>query len=133
MVGAKEYEIPSAMPIVPLFGGTGVNFLLGRLCRLGWSAWIGSPSGQISTTGDQPRAAFVGDVGPRPLNEHQQPVAETDQEKDVDEEPRQPRNEAGDVDAAELGDRCCAADRGEAAFVPVVKLWANVRIPTLSH
>ena len=110
-----------------------MNFLLGRLRRLGWSAWIGSPSGQVSAAGDQPRAAFVGDVGPRPLNEDQQPVAETDQEENVDEQPGQPRDEARDVDAAELGDCRRSADRREAAFVPVVELWARVNIPTLSQ
>ena len=60
---------------------------------------IGGPSWQIGAAGDQACTAFIGDVGPRPLNENQKPVAKTDEKKNVDEQPRQPGDEAGDVDA----------------------------------
>jgi hypothetical protein len=46
---------------------------------------IGGPSGKVGAAGDQAGTALVRDVGPCPLNEDQEAVAEADQEKDVDE------------------------------------------------
>ena len=126
---------PSAKPtaIVALFARAGVDFL-----RSGWNfphrdVRIGGPSRQIRAARDQACAPFVRHVGPRPLNENQQPVAETDEKKDVHEEPGQPRDEAGDVDFAEIGDRGGAADGSQAAFIPVVERWTRIKIPTLSR
>src|SRR5438093_3523877 len=42
--------------------------------------------------GDQPGATMPGDVGPGPLEQHQEAVAEADQERDVDEKPGEPRD-----------------------------------------
>jgi len=43
--------------------------------------------------GDQPGAALPGDIGPGPVEQDQEAVAEPDQEHDVHEEPREPRDE----------------------------------------
>ena len=97
---------------------------------------IGGPSRQVGAAGDQARAAFVGRVGPRPLNEYQQAVAKADEKKNVDEQPGEPGDEAGDVDASELGDGGGAADGGQAALVPVVdgaEVGSFGKIPALSR
>ena len=80
-------------------------------------------------SGDQSSATLVGHIGPRPLNEDQEAIAKPDQEQDVDEKPRQPCNEAGNVNLTELRDARCTADRSQAAFIPVVKASAS-RVPT---
>src|SRR5262245_7748430 len=45
---------------------------------------------------DQTRAELVADVGPRPLDEDEQSVAEPDELEDVDEGPEEPRRKAGE-------------------------------------
>src|SRR5439155_18022778 len=39
---------------------------------------------------DDARPAFIGDIGVGPLQQHRKPVAETDQEKQVNEQPGDP-------------------------------------------
>src|SRR5579864_5618751 len=91
-----------------------------------------SPARELGASCNQPRAALIGDIGPRPLNEDQQTVAETDEKENVNEQPRHPRYEAGNMDLAEFGNGCCAADGGQTAFIPVVER-RTVKIPTLSQ
>ena len=67
----------------------------------------------VPVSGDDPGAAGVGDVGDGPLDQDQQPVAESDQEEDVDEDPGEPRDEAAEVEPAEIGDSAAAADHGQ--------------------
>src|SRR5216684_1539608 len=88
-----------------------------------------APAGKIRSAGDQAGAALVGEIGPGPLDENQQAVAKSDEEKNVDEKPGQPGDESGDVNLAELGDGGGAADGGQAAFVVVVEGGAGVKIP----
>src|SRR5512142_3090498 len=76
--------------------------------------------------GDQPRAAVVGDVRPRPLDEDEDPVAE----HDMDEEPGQPGDPARELDAAQVGDGRRAADRGERALVAIAERQPG---PALDH
>src|SRR5579864_1182369 len=67
--------------IVYLFRCAGVDFL--RHLLLGGNRrrrfWC-SPSRQISTACDQTRAALISQIGPRPLDENQQPIAKANQE-----------------------------------------------------
>src|SRR5262249_59491710 len=74
--------------------------------------------------GDQPRAAVERDVRPGPLDHHDEPVAEADQEKDVDEQPEDPGEEAGEPEAADLADGGASADGGQHPFVDVVERLA---------
>src|ERR1035437_6764004 len=83
-----ESEIQGHMLLSPYFGRAGMDFLGGRLSGHGGGVLIGAPSGQVGAACDQARAAFVGDVGPSPLNENQEPVAKTDEKKNVDKQPR---------------------------------------------
>src|ERR1044071_8486501 len=71
--------------------------------------------------GDEPCAALVCHVRPRPLQQDEQPVPEADQIEDVDAEPGHPRYEAAEVEPADIRDRGGAADCGERAFVAVAE------------
>ena len=79
------------------------------------------PAGEVGAAGDEACSAFVGHVGPGPLNKDEQAVSESDEEEDVNEEPGEPGEESGDVDFAELGDGSGASDGGEGTFVPVME------------
>ena len=70
---------------------------------------------------DEPGAAIVGDVGPGPLDHHQQPVAESDQEEDMDEEPHQPGQVARELPSTELGNGRASADGGEHPLVAITE------------
>ena len=54
--------------------------------------------------GDEPRAVVVSKVSPGPLRHHKETIAEADQEEQVDEEPGQPSEVAGEMQLAEVGD-----------------------------
>src|SRR2546422_1638269 len=71
--------------------------------------------------GDQPRASAIGEVRPRPLEQHQHAVAEADQEEDVHEDPDQPREESAEMELPDVSHGLAAADDRELAFVPVAE------------
>ena len=57
--------------------------------RLGLGLGLGlDPAGQIVAAGDEASAALVGEIRPRPLDHHNQAIAESDQKENVDEQPR---------------------------------------------
>src|SRR5882672_9979138 len=85
-----------------------------------------APAGKVGASSDETGATLISEIRPCPLNKDQHAVAETDQKKDVDEQPGQPGHEARDVNLAELGDSSGATDGGEAAFVAVVKRRARL-------
>ena len=70
---------------------------------------------------DQPRAALVRQVRPRPLQHHQQAIAEADQKKDVHRQPGEPGHEAAQFEPPEVRHARGASDGGERAFVAVVE------------
>jgi hypothetical protein len=72
------------------------------------SAWSSAVEGRAR---DQPGAAAVGQPGPHPVHEHGEPIAEPDQQVDVQEAPEQPRDVAG------IGHRGGAADGRHGALV----------------
>jgi len=84
-----------------------------------------APAGKTGAAGDQASAALIREIRPRPLHEDEHAVLETNQEKNVNEQPSQPGHESRDVYPAELRDCRGAADGGEAAFVEVVKSRAG--------
>src|ERR1019366_8280601 len=98
---------------VPLACG---NSWLSRSVFLGLGL---GPARQFVAAGNEAGAALVGEIRPCPLDHHEQSIAEPDQEKNVDEQPREPGEIAGQLELAELGDGGGAADRGQAAFVVV--------------
>src|SRR5215471_6922801 len=53
---------------------------------------------------DQAGAALKRPVGPRPLAHHRQPVPESDQPEDVDEQPDQPRDETRQLPRGDIRD-----------------------------
>src|SRR3954462_9235520 len=114
--------------IVHLFRRSGMNFLSLPLPGGNWRCRLGSsPSGQICAAGDQPCAAFICDIRPRPLNKDQQTVAKTNQKQDMHEQPQEPGDKSGDGDLSTLRDASGSADRGQTAFVPVVEGGSRLR------
>src|ERR1700685_716892 len=129
----KPVDQTSPKIFLLLFAGCGRNFLRrARSSRRDCRAGIG-PARQVSAPGDEAGSALVCDIRPRPLNENQDAIAEADEKKNVDEKPRQPGDESGDVNLAELRDGSCAADGGEAAFVEVMEWSGGVKTPILSR
>src|SRR4051812_33915879 len=61
-------------------------------------------------TGDDARAPLEGQKRPRPLEQHQHPVAEPDEIQNVDEEPGKPAQEARELQVLRLRDAGRAAD-----------------------
>src|ERR1019366_7212733 len=79
---------------------------------------------------NQPRSAIICEVRPCPLDHHQDPVAESDQEQDVNEEPRQPGRVAGHLELGELRHGRCASNRCQAAPIVVVERlsWLTLQV-----
>src|SRR3954447_18061256 len=91
-----------------------------RLLRLAGTAISGfARRGEIP--GNQADAALMREVGPRPLGHHDDAVAEADQPEDVQEDPEQPGDVAGDLQAEHVADCRAAADRRHDAVVLVAE------------
>ena len=71
--------------------------------------------------GDQARAALGGEVAPGPFKDHQQPIAEADQEEDVDEEPGDPSDPTRDLERAEVRHRRGTPNGGQRPFVAIAE------------
>src|SRR5258707_7726186 len=84
--------------------------LQGRL----WSGWVGR-----EFAGDQAGAAAKGEIEEAPLDEDDDAALEFDDVDQVDEEPDAPGDEAGDVNAENVGDGGGAADDGHVALVEI--------------
>ncbi len=93
--------------------GGGVGFVVGHL-----------------VFGDEGAGAFAFEVGPDPLAEDGEAAAEADEEKDVDEEPEQPGDDAGEAAFADFGDGAVVADggHGAAVFVGEFAAWLAAEI-----
>src|SRR5260370_4766727 len=73
---------------------------------------------------DETRTALAGQEQPAPLQEHADLQTELSQEGDMNESPRQPRNETVQTDFPALQNSIPLADDGHGAFVEVTKsLW----------
>src|ERR1700682_2446228 len=112
-------------PIVTLFSRNGMNFFRCGVAEIGSRRAKIRPSRQLGASGDQARAPLVRNIRPRPFNEYEQAIAKADQEKDVNEQPGQPCDEARDVKFAKLRDCRGPSDGGKAAFIPIVKSRAR--------
>src|SRR5437763_2568975 len=73
---------------------------------------------------DQTRTALSGQEQPAPLQEHTDFQTELRQKHDVNESPRQPRNETVEPNLPTLQNSVTFADDGHGAFVEIAKrLW----------
>src|SRR6266540_5923957 len=70
---------------------------------------------------DEPRTALPGQIGPRPLEQDDEPVAEADEVEDVHETPEEPGGESGEPDPSQVRDGRSASQHGEIARVTVTK------------
>src|SRR4051812_28119475 len=68
---------------------------------------------------DDARATRVREISPGPVDEHDDPVAEADEEEHVDEEPEPPRDGARKTELRELHDGEVAPDGRERAEIAV--------------
>src|SRR5579871_1705989 len=87
----------------------------------GWTASCPRPAGQFGAARNQARAAFIREIGPCPLDEHQHAIAESDEKKDVHEKPRHPGDKSGNVKLTDFSNGRGAADRRKVALVVVMK------------
>src|ERR1700722_16575142 len=90
------------------------------------------PARQMIAPGNKARAPFKRQIRPRPLDHHQYAVAESDKKKDGDEQPRQPRQKAGNMNLPKIGDGRGSTDRRERAFVPVVEVLSRFTLQVAS-
>ncbi len=90
------------------------------------------PPGKIRAARDQARTPLIREVRPRPLDQNQHAILETNQKKNVNKQPCQPRHEPGDMNLAELRHRSGTANRCQTAFIPVMKRRARRRLARLA-
>src|SRR3954466_16414340 len=81
----------------------------------------GAPPPSDSAPRDHTGAAAVAHEAERPADEHDEPVLEADQVREVNAEPERPRDEAGQSERAELAHRAQPADRRQVALVAVAE------------
>src|SRR5207247_2270882 len=81
----------------------------------------------------QPGTTVPGDVGPRPLEQHQEAVAEPDQEHDVDEKPGEPGDEPGELESSDDRHRGRAPDGRHAPFVAVTERAGRLTAESPQH
>src|SRR6266404_6801709 len=101
------------------------------------------PGFRLEIPGDQPCAFVEREVGPGPLDQNGDAIAEADKKNDVDKKPSQPGRQSAEMDHVQVGHGPMPPDRGHAAFVPVTEALrflivhhrANVsgRVPALLH
>ena len=82
------------------------------------------PAGKVLGAGDETGSIAEGEIGPGPLGEDCDSIAETDEEEDVDEEPCHPCRKAAPMSAKgplNVGDGGLAAYGGHVALVEIVE------------
>src|SRR6266550_4117451 len=72
--------------------------------------------------GNQSHPRLIGEICIRPFDQHHEPVAESNQVHDVNEQPQEPRQSSAESHKTKIGDGARAADRGEITLVPVVEI-----------
>lgn len=82
----------------------------------GWREGVGD-----GFTGDEASAAAEGEVLETPLNENLNAALELNEVHEMDEEPDEPSEEAGDVQSKNIGDGRGATDNGHVALVEIVE------------
>jgi hypothetical protein len=79
----------------------------------------------VEFAGDQAGAAAEGKVKEAPLDQDEDAALEFNDVDEVDEEPDEPGDETGHVDAENVGDGGGAADDGHVAFVEIFEGWKS--------
>src|SRR6266699_719923 len=82
------------------------------------------PARQSSIPRNQARSTLVSEIRPCPLNQYDDPIAESDEKENVDEKPGKPGDEAGNMKFPKVGDGGGASDGGKTTFIHVVKVLA---------
>src|SRR3954468_3126844 len=72
-------------------------------------------------TENDARPARVREIGPGPVDEHDEPAAELDQEVDVQHQPEPPGKNSGEPQGRQLHDGGVTPDRGQRAQVTIVE------------
>ena len=75
------------------------------------------------TTGDQPSAALIRQIGPSPAKQNPEPVFKSDQIKNVDGQPRRPGWKTGKSESAQISYSGGPADRRNGPFVPILERY----------
>src|SRR6187397_2097991 len=65
--------------------------------------------------------ARVGEIGPGPVDEHDEPAAESDQKEYVEQQPEPPGEDPGEPQVRQLRDGRVPPDGGECAPVPIAE------------
>src|ERR1700680_2537132 len=78
--------------------------------------------------GDESRAALEGQVGPGPLEQHQETVAKAYQVEDVDAQPHDPGDEAREADRAHFDNGKRTSYGCQVSFVAIME-WSRCRGP----
>src|SRR5262245_7751496 len=86
--------------------GLRVFFLAGDFF---FAAMVDTP---VEISEDDARRARVGEIGPAPVDEHDEPAAKADQEENVEREPEPPRDDAGQTQVRQLCHGRVPADGG---------------------
>src|SRR5712692_10048268 len=87
----------------------------------GWTGWPGLCRFRLLIIHDQPRTALSGQEQPAPLQEHADFQTELRQKRDVNESPREPRNETVQPKFAAFQNGVTFADHCHVAFVEIAK------------
>src|SRR6266542_2937728 len=78
-------------------------------------------AGSLDLARDEPGAALPGQIGPRPLEQDDEPIAKADEVEDVHETPEEPGGESGQPNPSQVRDGRGASQYGEIARVAVTK------------
>ena len=108
-------------------GGSGAIGGGGGICAgsvIGFGGGGFGLGGADGGAGDDAGAAAEGEVFEAPLDEDLDAALKLDDVHEVDEEPGHPRDQAGDVNAENIGDGGGATDDGHVTFIEIVE-WAR--------
>src|SRR6478672_6874896 len=86
---------------------------------------------------DDARRPRVGEIGPGPVDEDDEPAAESDQKEDVEQQPEPPGKDPGETQIRQLRHGGVATDGGEGTPVPIAERGSgpasNERPHVVSH
>src|ERR1700704_696457 len=88
------------------------------------------PGLRLKVPRNQTRTLVEGDVGPTPLQQDHDAIAETDEENNVHEQPREPRGKSTEMHQIQISHCFVAADCGHTAFVEIPKA---LRLSIIEH
>src|SRR5208282_5124796 len=120
-VSRRNLRSPRRESVIDLGAGSAVAGGLLRKHAIALLLLLAAFEQRFDVARDQPRAAIVADVGPRPFDDHDEPVAKSDQKENVHEQPHQPCDESAEMQPRDVGDRGRLANRRERSLVAVAE------------